>query len=116
MDKMFNPHITAERRRNPQYAGALHIFDKLGRGHAQIVERGIDASSLLSASETWSSSERIMMRIALDLFNPRVVQACGYAPTTFGEAVDVLDTQNLHTVIEAMQIACGVSPAHFSRT
>jgi hypothetical protein len=110
-----NPHITPDRRRNPQYAAAFHIFDTLGMGHSYVGAEGINAKTLLRDSEVWSSSERIMVRIALELFNPKAVTAFGYTSATFGEAIEVLDDRSLRAVIEAIQIACGVSPTDYAR-
>ena len=101
------PHITPERRRDPQYAAAIHIFDKLGWGHRYIVPEGIDKAGLLRALRGSSHGEQIMMKVALDLFDPGCVAAHGCEPAGWGKATAVLDPSNLKIIIEAMHIVRG---------
>ena len=102
-----NPHITPARLRDSQYAALFYVFDKLGRGHRFVVAEGINKAALLKESGTWSRGEQIMIKIALDLFDPGCVAENGYKPAGWGEAAAVLDGANLRTVIEAMHIVRG---------
>lgn len=102
-----NPHVTPERSRDPQYAAAFHIFDKLRCGYRFVVAEGINKAGLLRALRGGSHGELLMAKVALDLFDPGCVAEIGYDPAGWGEVTAVLDGDNLRTVIEAMYIVRG---------
>ena len=109
-----NPHITPDKRERPSYAAYLHICDKLGMGHEFVLEHSIDVEAAWEASGVWSSTERAMIRIALDLYHRFSVQRLEARPVTFGDAVEMLDSTQFRAVLEAMQIARGVPAATFA--
>jgi hypothetical protein len=106
-----NTYMTAERWRDGQYGAAFHIFMKIGRGTEYVVGAGIEKAALLEAAGRWSHGEQIMVKVALDLFDPGCVAANGHRPANVGDLAGVLDSGNFKTVVEAIQISRGVRRA-----
>src|SRR5690606_27442401 len=81
--EMPNVHVTAERWRDPQYAAAFYVFsrmrfsDKRRACFARVESAGIDKAGLLEEARAWSHGERVLVKIALDLFDPGCVAAAG---------------------------------------
>ena len=108
---MPNVHVTAERWRDPQYAAAFYVFsrmrfsDKRRACFARVESAGIDKAGLLEDARAWSHGERVLVKIALDLFDPGCVAAAGHAPAGWGEAANVLDRENMDTALAALRLA-----------
>lgn len=102
-----NRHVTADRWSNPQYGAAFYLFTRVPRAFGFVTDAGIEKAALLQASGTWSHGEQILVRVALDLFDPGCVRARGYRDASVGEIVGVLDADSLQVVLTAMQIARG---------
>lgn len=99
-----NLFIIEGRRNDPQYAAAIHLFHAIGRGHEYIVQGGIDNEQLLEDSRAWSHGEQIVIKIALDLFDPGCVPASGAKSAGWGEAGAVLSDRLISAVTEAIRI------------
>ena len=86
-----NPHVTPQRWNDAQYGAAFLVFAGAlnGRPFGLVVEDGIDKAALLSAG--WSYSEDILVRAALDLFDPGCVQDHGQTPAAAWEILYRLD-------------------------
>lgn len=114
-----NPHVTAERWHDQQYAAAFYIFsqlrwrDKRAACFAHVVEHGIEKAKLLKVIRAWSHGEQVLVKIALDLFDPGCVKENRGRPVDFGEAANILDAENLETVFNAVRIARGELQVEF---
>ena len=100
-----NKYITPERLSDPQYGAAIRLFNAVGRGHAYVEKFGIDKERLLSDSRKWSTGEQIVVKVALDIFEPGCVTAYGYVPANVGEIVGTLDSRLYPAVVDAMAFA-----------
>jgi hypothetical protein len=88
---------------NPEWKAALYLLDspllqgKNTRRWVNFEWREIDFPSLMEASKPWSSSERLLVMAAFDLFG-------GGAQTGLKEILTVLDEENIQRVLKAMQM------------
>jgi hypothetical protein len=96
-----------------QYAAAYYLFtclrwpEKRRAVFGYVIEYGIDKAGLLKAIRPWSHGEQILVKVALDLFDPGCVKALRHKPAGFGEAVNVLDDEHIDEIITAIRIARG---------
>lgn len=100
-----NKYITPERLSDRRYGAAIRLFDAIRRGHSYVERYGIDKERLLRDSRKWSDGEKIVVKVALDLFDPGCVAANGYVPAHAGEIVGVLDDRLYPAVLSAIQFA-----------
>src|SRR5690606_41259009 len=66
---------------------------------------GIDKEGLLAESRAWSHGEQVLVKIALDLFDPGCVVSAGHPPAGWGEVAYLLDRENMAIVLTALRIA-----------
>ncbi len=99
------PYAAADR----QHAAAAVLFEKVHRAWAYCDDHGgIDKKALLdSAVLKWSDGELILVKSALDLFDPGCVSRAGYRPAHAGEIARVLDDGFYAAYLEALAIARG---------
>lgn len=104
-----------------QYAAALFLFaclrwpDKRRACFDQMSLYGIEKGKLLRQIRAWSHGEQVLIKVALDLFDPGCVRNFRHRPAGFGEAVSVLDSGHMDDVITAMRIARGHAVLVISR-
>lgn len=106
------PHLTQREWRDRQWGACLYLFHTMRNpeheracfGH---VGPGIDKARLMNLASTWSRSEYLMIRLALDLFDPGCVVEYGHPPAAIGECIAVLDDENLFRYRTALAIAKG---------
>jgi hypothetical protein len=94
-----------KRRSDPQYAAAAIIFDKVPCAWQYCVDGGVHKAMLLEASSVLSHGEQILIKVALDLFDPGCVVRCGHAPAHMGEITNVLGSDFFGVVLEAVSLA-----------
>ncbi len=89
-----------------EWASALHLLTTpmlIGKGvmkHVDFVRCHIDVPRLRRVSAPWSSSERVMLQAACDLFN-------GGGRVPLPELIWSLDDRHLRRVLEAIEIRRG---------
>jgi hypothetical protein len=106
-----NPHVTPQRWSDAQYGAALYLFTREARAFRYVTGDGIDKDGLLRACRAWSTSEAIIIKVAMELFDPGCVRSSGYGDATVGEIVSWLDATSFIAVVNAMQIARGEKSA-----
>jgi hypothetical protein len=100
------PHGWSRKRRtDPQYAAAAIIFDEVPAAWQYCVDGGVHKAELLEASGVWSHGEQILVRVALDLFDPGCVLRCGHTPAHMGEITNVLGSDFFGVFLEAVSVA-----------
>lgn len=96
-----------------QYAAAYFLLSRLRwdeKRHAAfsyITENGIEKGKLLRAIRAWSHGEQIIVKVALDLFDPGCVRQNRARVPDVGEIAGVLDSGHMRDVIGAIRIARG---------
>lgn len=106
------PHVTQHEWLDRQWGAALFVFHSMRnpdieRACFDHVGPGIDKAGLLELASSWARSEYLMIRLALDLFDPGCVVEHGHRPPAVGECVEVLDEENLARLRMALAIATG---------
>lgn len=101
---------------NREFAAAVHVLLEpktiRGRtaGYIDFEREGIDFGGLLglvrgerptSDGSGWSDSERLLVRVAFDMWN-------GGGQATLGECIHLLDETNLQVVLDAVAIRRGL--------
>ena len=110
---MSNPYVSIDRWRDQQYGAAFYLFaclrwaDKRRSCFSFVVSGGIEKGKLLRTIRPWSHGEQILVKVALDLFDPGCVKENRGKPVDFGEAASVLDSGHIQHVINAVHIARG---------
>lgn len=102
-----NPHV-ADRWLSGHYAAAFVAFEALGKGgapFAYVCEDGIDKVALLEAAGVWSYSEQILVKAALDLFDPGCVAKLGHTPANSYEILVRLDRRQREALLTAARLA-----------
>lgn len=102
---------------DPQYAALIHLADTpLLAGRLEPFLwwdgahlRGVMKEEALRASGAWSHGEQILLKIALDLFDPGCVVAAGHANPGWGEVAGTLSTEPFRAAVAALTIARGVA-------
>lgn len=90
--------IRKEQGESKEYRAALYCLAATGKpvqGH--IDSNGISFDKLLKEATKWSSAERALTRLAVDLFN-------GSGKATVSEVFSPLDEDNFKVAIEALHI------------
>jgi hypothetical protein len=90
-----------------QYAAAAQVFDLLPAAWAYCNKDGVLKKSLLDASAEWSHGEQVLIKVALDLYDPGCVRGNGHETADIGEVVNVLTGAFYRCFIEAVNLAKG---------
>ena len=91
---------------NAEFAAAAYVLrapvlaDRTGE-YVDEERQSIDFDQLLEDSGTWSGGERLLVRVALDMWN-------GLGQATLGQVVNTLDDGNLQIVLDAICIRRGL--------
>jgi len=94
-----------KRRRDSQYAAAARIFDFIARCWAYADDDGVRKQDLLDTAGAWSQGEYILVRIALDLYDPGCVIEHGHSSANVGEIAGALDDRFYNVYQDAMRLA-----------
>lgn len=90
-----------------QYAAAAFIFDFLPRAWSFTDDGGVRKAELLDAARAWSHGEQILIKSALDLYDPGCVEYHGHTPAGVGEIAGVLGDEFFDVLLRAVRIARG---------
>lgn len=102
-----NAAVTRSRWEDPQYGAAFYLFAHEPRAFDYVTPDGIEKETLLAAARTWSTTEQILIKVALDLFDPMCVRDAGFQDASAGEIAGSLDGAQFRAVVKAIQIARG---------
>jgi hypothetical protein len=96
-----------ERKLSSQYGAAALVFDFVPRCWAFCDDHGVRKGDLLEAARAWSHGEQILIKVALDLFDPGCVRQNGHVPADAGEIANVLGDRFFSVFCQAMRMARG---------
>ena len=106
-------HATTSRWNDPQYGAAFYIFSSFPDPSVcefcwrHVDSGGIETQKLLEATAPWSHGERLLVKAAVDLFQPGGVQRFGHRPANLGEIANTLDDEQLQVVLNALKVVRG---------
>lgn len=92
---------------NHEWQATLHIFDnsslswKNCRKYIDFDDKIINFPQILEDAGSWSNSEKLLARIAMDFYNRG-------GNAVLGDILRILDKDNVEVVLEAVQIFCGL--------